>query len=61
MIAEGDKVVCANVEHGRPDTGDPETDAVLEDRPDILERSRRLEEVRKSSSQKVAAKYGMKP
>ncbi|WMT56223.1 hypothetical protein [Truepera radiovictrix] len=47
---------------GVPYTGDPETDAVLDEIPDILERVRRHEagETKMISLKDIAAKYGVK-
>jgi hypothetical protein len=58
LIERGEKLTAAGV----PYTGDPETDAVLNDHPDILERLARLErgEERTIPIEEVAEKYGIK-
>jgi hypothetical protein len=64
---EGLRVLVARLEPqltaaGVPYTGDPETDAVLNEHPDILERLERLEhgQERTIPVEEVAAKYGIK-
>ncbi|KEF34098.1 hypothetical protein RDMS_09015 [Deinococcus sp. RL] len=55
---EGERLTAAGI----PATGDPETDGVLSDFPDILDRVARLErgETRLIPLEEVAAKYGVK-
>lgn len=54
--------ILENTKAGVPHTGDAETDAVLNDHPDILERVKRLESGKSKTIpiEKVAKKYGVK-
>lgn len=58
LIERGDKLTAAGV----PYTGDPETDAVLNEQPDILERLDRLErgDERTIAIEEIAEKHGIK-
>jgi hypothetical protein len=54
--------ILENTKAGVPHTGDPETDAVLNEHSDILERVKRLESGKSKTIpiEKVAKKYGVK-
>ncbi|MBS3933991.1 MAG: hypothetical protein KGZ35_06505 [Truepera sp.] len=58
LIERSDKLTAAGV----PYTGDPETDAVLNEHPDILERLSRLErgEEYTLAIEELAERYGIK-